>query len=503
MENVHTIPCDASTVCNTVYSQSTLVSNTASSTQSVLCTKEKKSENKSDSTASGTSAEPTSVSKTALSSRIVLRSKQKKSENKSESTNSKSSTVCNTSPTENDQNDAASIASFSTALADHPEQAANYSRYVPKGIKNSKTACFVNVALQLLFINPYIRSVFNHILSDRQLQNYKEFRHTKLLEMILDLYVKFDDDKVLIHDEQVELRKKLPDLDSFDESILEGQEDTVLIYMGLTQVIDEYTQHRYGYMKVEESERVYHTPNRECTACREKQDTELTSTEIYLSPINILDKQGNLKTHDPMGLDDLIDQYYGPRKTKEECGSTTCNYANRELKTFTEFNLIGKMFKTYKFRINRFGPEMEYNLLDDNGNLQIDKKTGKYKVIKEFIKLDYKVGYPEIWKPANQCFPNGLCLELYAVVYHVGEQPFCGHYVCDIKNWITKQWYTCDDNDIRELKHSSAISDLKYWNRLKKGRNFNNNTHREKSRKQQNVACLFYFDQNSFNTFTA
>ena len=491
LENIHTISCDASTVCNTVISEGRSVCNTASTKQSEISSRGTRIDDRTSTITSNTET----VCNTATSEKETINISASTCEQIDSSTQSESVAHPIKANKENEKNNNLPIVNSTH------EQAQSYEKYVPKGIRNSNTACFVNVALHLLFINPYVQGVMDHILSDRQSYRSHDFPKKELLYEILDIYRRFDDENVQIHKERVELRKLLITLDSYDESILEGQEDTITLYMAFTAIIDEYTNHRFGYKKLEESEIVYHTPHWECTACGRKLDREIRSTEIYLSTIDNKDSRGNIKSHDPMGLDDLIDLYCGPQTSKEPCGSTICNHAQREIKTFTEFNLVRKRCKTYKFRINRIGPEAIFELLEKDGTFMIDASTGKRATVKERVKLKYHCGYPEIWQPVNQCFPKGLCLELYAVVYHVGEECKSGHYICDVKNWITKKWYTCDDQDVRELKHSSCVPQLKYWNRMKRGRNFNNNCSAEKSRKQRYVCGLFYFDQNSFNTF--
>ena len=46
-------------------------------------------------------------------------------------------------------------------------------------------------------------------------------------------------------------------------------------------------------------------------------------------------------------------------------------------------------------------------------------------------------------------------LELYAMIAHMGNHVYCGHYTSYIKNMKNSDWYHIDDNDIKKVEIDS------------------------------------------------
>lgn len=58
-------------------------------------------------------------------------------------------------------------------------------------------------------------------------------------------------------------------------------------------------------------------------------------------------------------------------------------------------------------------------------------------------------------------FPNTLTLRdeeysLVAVLYHKGKSAYGGHYICEVLNWLTSEWWLCDDTNVRTTINPST-----------------------------------------------
>ena len=133
------------------------------------------------------------------------------------------------------------------------------------------------------------------------------------------------------------------------------------------------------------------------------------------------------------------------------------------------------------------------NKSNDKDKISNDiKEKGENNGKEGSIKKIYKCGFPQLWSPNNNCFPKGKTMELYGIVYHKGKYQHSGHYYCKVMNWITKEWYLCNDDKVEKLSASPGLSVDRYYHKTKTGNNLLMDDCEE-------VVSIFYFDQDALN----